>query len=139
MSLVDDDRFAMPASGSAADFPAEAAVEAADAIDTTDSTDAGFDGAAELEAAAFEDDADDAEPTMTFGDLGLPDDIVRVLAKRGSPPRSRSRPRPCRTRWPAGRARPRPYRLRQDPEPSACRCWPASPDGRAPSPSTRAA
>ncbi|MFF7453500.1 DEAD/DEAH box helicase [Kitasatospora sp. NPDC008115] len=91
MSLVDDARFAMPASESAADatttVPAEADAELIAAVDavedttaetTTDAVDA------DVEVAAEEaDEAADAEPTITFGDLGLPDEVVRALAKRG--------------------------------------------------------
>ncbi|MGW4382981.1 DEAD/DEAH box helicase [Kitasatospora sp. NPDC004531] len=74
MSLVDDARFAMPANGSdAADT---------DSLDT-DTLDAELaeltDGATDTDAAAEA----DAEPTITFGDLGLHDDVVRALAKRG--------------------------------------------------------
>ncbi|GAA2249420.1 DEAD/DEAH box helicase [Kitasatospora cystarginea] len=61
MSLIDDDRFAMPANGSDADVPA-----AADSTEIAEIT-----------------DAETAEPTVTFGDLGLPDEVVRALAKRG--------------------------------------------------------
>ncbi|MFI5529063.1 DEAD/DEAH box helicase [Kitasatospora sp. NPDC051853] len=73
MSLVDDDRFSMPANGSdAADTASlETEVEATDSIDTPE--------AVETEAT----EAEAAEPTLTFGDLGLPDDVVRALAKRG--------------------------------------------------------
>ncbi|MFD8479026.1 DEAD/DEAH box helicase [Kitasatospora sp. NPDC059673] len=73
MSLVDDARFAMPANGSdAADT---------DSLDT-DTLDAEL---AELTDAgdAAEADTADAEPTITFGDLGLHDEVVRALAKRG--------------------------------------------------------
>ncbi|MFD8596865.1 DEAD/DEAH box helicase [Kitasatospora sp. NPDC059646] len=73
MSLVDDARFAMPANGSdAADT---------DSLDT-DTLDAEL---AELTEGATDTDADtaDAEPTITFGDLGLHDEVVRALAKRG--------------------------------------------------------
>ncbi|MFD7643958.1 DEAD/DEAH box helicase, partial [Kitasatospora sp. NPDC059795] len=80
MSLVDDARFAMPANGSdAADT---------DSLDT-DTLDAEL---AELTDAAVDTDTDadseadaaaDAEPTLTFGDLGLHDEVVRALAKRG--------------------------------------------------------
>ncbi|MFB9367127.1 DEAD/DEAH box helicase [Kitasatospora albolonga] len=76
MSLVDDDRFSMPANGSdAADTASlETEVEATDSIDTTD---------AAVESASVEaDETEAAEPTITFGDLGLPDEIVRALAKR---------------------------------------------------------
>ncbi|MFJ8040336.1 DEAD/DEAH box helicase [Kitasatospora sp. NPDC096147] len=74
MSLVDDDRFSMPANGSAAADTAslETEVEATDSIDTTD---AAIEGDVETPEAA--------EPTITFGDLGLHDDVVRALAKRG--------------------------------------------------------
>ncbi|MFB7472646.1 DEAD/DEAH box helicase [Kitasatospora sp. NPDC056184] len=83
MSLVDDARFAMPASESAADAttaPAEADAELIAAVDAVEDT---TDAATEAEDTADEaTDAADAEPTITFGDLGLPDEIVRALAKR---------------------------------------------------------
>ncbi|WP_431679829.1 DEAD/DEAH box helicase [Kitasatospora sp. KL5] len=68
MSLVDDARFAMPANG----------LDAADTTDTTELLDA-------VEPADADTDTDtaSAEPTITFGDLGLPDEVVRALAKRG--------------------------------------------------------
>uniref|UniRef100_UPI0004BF7423 DEAD/DEAH box helicase n=1 Tax=Streptomyces sp. NRRL S-350 TaxID=1463902 RepID=UPI0004BF7423 len=70
MSLVDDARFAMPAN--------EAAADVTDTIDTIDTA------ADEVIAEAVEATEETAaEPTLTFGDLGLPDDIVRALAKRG--------------------------------------------------------
>jgi len=72
MSLVDDDRFAMPASGSDAD------VQLTDAVETAE-VDAAEVDPTELEATEVE----AAEPTITFGDLGLHDDVVRALAKRG--------------------------------------------------------
>ncbi|MFF2352878.1 DEAD/DEAH box helicase [Kitasatospora sp. NPDC058115] len=89
MSLVDDARFAMPASESAADatttVPAEADAELIAAVDAVEDTDT---AAEATDAEAAEDAADeaaeaDAEPTITFGDLGLPDEVVRALAKRG--------------------------------------------------------
>ncbi|GAA4859791.1 DEAD/DEAH box helicase [Kitasatospora terrestris] len=78
MSLVDDARFAMPANGDdAADtlVPADLDIEAEldDDLDSLDSAD--LDTADEADEAA-------AEPTITFGDLGLPDEVVRALAKR---------------------------------------------------------
>ncbi|MEU1421447.1 DEAD/DEAH box helicase [Kitasatospora sp. NPDC005751] len=81
MSLVDDARFAMPASESAADVtPVDAPeVELFDADQDIDPT-ADQDAADE---AATEESAEAAEPTITFGDLGLHDDVVRALAKRG--------------------------------------------------------
>ncbi|MFB6887872.1 DEAD/DEAH box helicase [Kitasatospora sp. NPDC056327] len=90
MSLVDDARFAMPASEAAADATAPVTTDAdaeliaaVDAVEDTDNdTDTGAADAAE-ESTDAADEAADAEPTITFGDLGLPDDIVRALAKRG--------------------------------------------------------
>ncbi|MEV4559143.1 DEAD/DEAH box helicase [Kitasatospora sp. NPDC049285] len=80
MSLVDDARFAMPANGS----------DAADTLDTSLDTDALDAELAELTDADADADTDGeadtdtaaAEPTLTFGDLGLPDEVVRALAKR---------------------------------------------------------
>ncbi|MEV7773053.1 DEAD/DEAH box helicase [Kitasatospora sp. NPDC086791] len=70
MSLVDDARFAMPAN--------EAAADVTDTIDTIDTA------ADEVIAEAVEATEEAAaEPTVTFGDLGLPDEVVRALAKRG--------------------------------------------------------
>ncbi|WP_030255478.1 DEAD/DEAH box helicase [Streptomyces pyridomyceticus] len=70
MSLVDDARFAMPAN--------EAAADVTDTIDTIDTA------ADEVIAEAVEATEEAAaEPTITFGDLGLHDDVVRALAKRG--------------------------------------------------------
>ncbi|MFE1316462.1 DEAD/DEAH box helicase [Kitasatospora phosalacinea] len=87
MSLVDDARFAMPANGSDADsldtdtLDAELA-ELTDAdVDTDYAADADTDAADDTDFDA--DAADDAEPTITFGDLGLHEDVVRALAKRG--------------------------------------------------------
>ncbi|WP_405360874.1 DEAD/DEAH box helicase [Kitasatospora sp. NBC_00085] len=84
MSLVDDARFAMPASESAADVTTpetdaeliDVATDAAEAV-------AEIADSAEIAADDVADEAEDAEPTITFGDLGLHDDVVRALAKRG--------------------------------------------------------
>ncbi|MEV6209215.1 DEAD/DEAH box helicase [Kitasatospora sp. NPDC051914] len=65
MSLVDDARFAMPANG----------IDAADTTDPAELLDA-------VEPADADTDTASAEPTVTFGDLGLPDEVVRALAKR---------------------------------------------------------
>ncbi|WP_329489028.1 DEAD/DEAH box helicase [Kitasatospora sp. NBC_01246] len=81
MSLVDDARFAMPASESAADVTLVDAPE----VELFDA-DQDIDPAADQDAAdeaATEESAEAAEPTITFGDLGLHDDVVRALAKRG--------------------------------------------------------
>ncbi|MER5349557.1 DEAD/DEAH box helicase [Kitasatospora sp. NPDC002551] len=90
MSLVDDARFAMPASESAADatttVPAEADAELIAAVDAVEDTDTDTDtveSAESVEDSTDADEAADAEPTITFGDLGLPDEVVRALAKRG--------------------------------------------------------
>ncbi|MFE3111563.1 DEAD/DEAH box helicase [Kitasatospora indigofera] len=80
MSLVDDARFAMPANESAADVPTSETelTELAGLDDFTDEIDA-------VEAVDTDeaDDVEPAEPTVTFADLGLHDDVVRALAKRG--------------------------------------------------------
>ncbi|MGC0317272.1 DEAD/DEAH box helicase [Kitasatospora acidiphila] len=69
MSLVDDDRFVMPADAQ------DETVDAADLIDTIDADTTDADTTDSVE--------EPAEPTITFGDLGLHDDVVRALAKRG--------------------------------------------------------
>ncbi|MBF9068393.1 DEAD/DEAH box helicase [Streptacidiphilus fuscans] len=71
MSIVDDARFAMPENVEAAEHEAliETPADAADTTDSVDTTDANS--------------TDSDEKTVTFGDLGLPDEIVRTLAKRG--------------------------------------------------------
>ncbi|WP_344446745.1 DEAD/DEAH box helicase, partial [Kitasatospora nipponensis] len=84
MSLVDDDRFVMPsntqdealadANVDSTDFSAAELV--ADTLDTIDSLD-------DAVIEEIEEAAEPAEPTLTFGDLGLHDDVVRALAKRG--------------------------------------------------------
>nr|BFD92598.1 hypothetical protein KitaXyl93_39580 [Kitasatospora sp. Xyl93] len=70
MSLVDDARFAMPANEAAADV-----------TDSDDTNDTAVDEVIAEAVEAPEEAA--AEPTITFGDLGLHDDVVRALAKRG--------------------------------------------------------
>ncbi|WP_285733506.1 DEAD/DEAH box helicase [Kitasatospora phosalacinea] len=81
MSLVDDARFAMPANGSDADSLDTDTLDAELAELTDADVDTDFDADADTDAA---DDTDtDAEPTVTFGDLGLHEDVVRALAKRG--------------------------------------------------------
>ncbi|MFF0297746.1 DEAD/DEAH box helicase [Kitasatospora sp. NPDC004614] len=83
MSLVDDARFAMPANGSDAADTDSLDTDTLDAelAELTDAADAAE--AAEADTDAAEADATDAEPTITFGDLGLHDEVVRALAKRG--------------------------------------------------------
>lgn len=50
-------------------------------------------------ADTAEEAAEDAEPSVTFADLGLPEGVVRKLAQNGVTTPSRSRPRPSRTPW----------------------------------------
>ncbi|AUG78863.1 RNA helicase [Kitasatospora sp. MMS16-BH015] len=78
----------MPANGSDSDAPTTdsletTAVEAAEIAADLDELDAELD--ADTDAVAEQDEAEaaPAEPTVTFGDLGLHDDVVRALAKRG--------------------------------------------------------
>ncbi|WP_371480198.1 DEAD/DEAH box helicase [Kitasatospora sp. NBC_00315] len=81
MSLVDDARFAMPASESAADVSLSE-TELAEITELDELADAAeADDTIEADDAA--DDVEPAEPTITFGDLGLHDDVVRALNKRG--------------------------------------------------------
>jgi superfamily II DNA/RNA helicase len=78
MSLVDNDRFAMPANGSDS---LDTLVETPDVETLNDVMDDSVldDSAEPVEETA----AEDTEPTITFGDLGLHDDVVRALVKRG--------------------------------------------------------
>ncbi|MFC8448514.1 DEAD/DEAH box helicase [Kitasatospora sp. NPDC057223] len=82
MSLVDDARFAMPASESAADVPTTDTelVEIAELDELLDTDAAEAVDAVETDS---DEDVEPAEPTITFGDLGLHDDVVRALNKRG--------------------------------------------------------
>ncbi|MFI6153902.1 DEAD/DEAH box helicase [Kitasatospora sp. NPDC051170] len=92
MSLVDDARFAMPANEAAADVTDTAAdttetlIEAPEAVEIVEIVEIveADDSADATETAEVEESVEeDAEPTITFGDLGLHDDVVRALAKRG--------------------------------------------------------
>lgn len=87
------------------------------------------DAPAEEIADSAEEIADeaDAEPTITFGDLGLPEGIVRKLAQNGVTAPSRSRRRPSRTPWPARTSSAEAVRAPARRSPSVCRCWPRSP------------
>ncbi|WP_106437701.1 MULTISPECIES: DEAD/DEAH box helicase [Kitasatospora] len=73
----------MPANGSDAADTDSLDTDALDAelAELTDA-DAGAEYDTDTDADDSADDAD-AEPTITFGDLGLHDDVVRALAKRG--------------------------------------------------------
>ncbi|MFC1404868.1 MULTISPECIES: DEAD/DEAH box helicase [Streptacidiphilus] len=84
MSLVDDDRFAMPENGTeapAATVTTDVTTESTDSADGTDSIDTTATDTADVDTDAAP--AEPAEPKVTFGDLGLHQDIVRTLAKRG--------------------------------------------------------
>ncbi|MFD7031286.1 DEAD/DEAH box helicase [Streptomyces sp. NPDC059917] len=96
MSISSSDRPVMPENDSIDAVQAVESVEIVEAVDThvidptvTDSLAADIDA---IEAdmtndqsidAVAADEAADAEPTITFGDLGLPDGIVRKLAQNG--------------------------------------------------------
>ncbi|MFI8164057.1 DEAD/DEAH box helicase [Streptomyces microflavus] len=68
-----------------ADQPAEVSTKTVEApeADATDETDAAPEADAGIDADAEIDAEIDAEPTVTFGSLGLPDGIVRKLAQNG--------------------------------------------------------
>jgi len=87
MSLVDDDRFAMPENGIEASAAATVSTTDTD-IDITDAatvdtdiTEADATSADATEAEQAE--AEPTEPKVTFSDLGLHPDLVRTLAKKG--------------------------------------------------------
>ncbi|MFB7267451.1 DEAD/DEAH box helicase [Streptomyces nojiriensis] len=61
------------------------AIEAAEADEIIEAleADVNTDGSFEDSTTDFDDDAADAEPSITFGDLGLPEGVVRKLAQNG--------------------------------------------------------
>ncbi|MFF0287851.1 DEAD/DEAH box helicase [Streptomyces sp. NPDC005262] len=82
MSNFSSDNTVMPENDeivTAAEAVVAEAAEVSESTETVDSTEATTDTAS-ADASA---DADDAEPTVTFGDLGLPEGIVRKLAQNG--------------------------------------------------------
>ncbi|MGW7453335.1 DEAD/DEAH box helicase, partial [Streptomyces sp. NPDC054787] len=91
MSISSSDRSVMPENDSNEIVDAETlavteAIEAAEANEIIEAleADVNTDGSLEDSTTDFDDDADaDAEPTITFGDLGLPEGIVRKLAQNG--------------------------------------------------------
>ncbi|WKD33898.1 DEAD/DEAH box helicase [Streptomyces xanthophaeus] len=93
MSISSSDRSVMPENDSNEMIDAEAlvvteAIEAAEADEIIEAleADVNTDGSFEDSTTDFDDDADadaDAEPSITFGDLGLPEGIVRKLAQNG--------------------------------------------------------
>ncbi|WP_202205114.1 DEAD/DEAH box helicase [Streptomyces xanthophaeus] len=84
MSISSSDRSVMPENDSneiVADIETLVVDEAIEAIETDEIIESLEDS---LDDTDFDGDADaDAEPTITFGDLGLPDGIVRKLAQNG--------------------------------------------------------
>ncbi|MFG2993709.1 DEAD/DEAH box helicase [Streptomyces sp. NPDC048257] len=93
MSISSSDRSVMPENDSNEIIDAEAlvvteAIEAAEADEIIEALEADVNTDESLEDSTtdFDDDADadaDAEPSITFGDLGLPEGIVRKLAQNG--------------------------------------------------------
>ncbi|MFE5490074.1 DEAD/DEAH box helicase, partial [Streptomyces virginiae] len=90
MSISSSDRSVMPENDSNEIIDAEAlvvteAIEAAEAEGIIEALEADVSGESfEDSTDDFDADADaDAEPTITFGDLGLPEGIVRKLAQNG--------------------------------------------------------
>ncbi|MGW2269381.1 DEAD/DEAH box helicase [Streptomyces yangpuensis] len=88
MSISSSDRSVMPENDSNEIIDAEAlvvteAIEAAEAEGIIEALEADVSGGS-FEDSSDDFDADaDAEPTITFGDLGLPEGIVRKLAQNG--------------------------------------------------------
>ncbi|WP_328789770.1 DEAD/DEAH box helicase [Streptomyces sp. NBC_00273] len=93
MSISSSDRSVMPENDSNEMIDAEAlvvteAIEAAEANEIIEAleADVNTDESYEDSTTDFDDDADadvDAEPSITFGDLGLPEGVVRKLAQNG--------------------------------------------------------
>ncbi|MEU9082980.1 DEAD/DEAH box helicase, partial [Streptomyces sp. NPDC048357] len=93
MSISSSDRSVMPENDSNEIVDAEAlvvteAIEAAEADEIIEALEADVTNGESVEDSIdddtdFDDDAADAEPSITFGDLGLPEGIVRKLAQNG--------------------------------------------------------
>ncbi|MFG2983020.1 DEAD/DEAH box helicase, partial [Streptomyces sp. NPDC048258] len=89
MSISSSDRAVMPENDSHEIVDAvetlvvDEAIEALEADVTTDESDESTDSVEDSTDDFDGDDDADAEPTITFGDLGLPDGIVRKLAQNG--------------------------------------------------------
>ncbi|MFI8498216.1 DEAD/DEAH box helicase, partial [Streptomyces sp. NPDC085524] len=82
MSISSSDRAVMPENDSN-ELVTDEIIEALEADVTTDQS---IDSADSIESAdSFDDESDDAdaEPTITFADLGLPEGVVRKLAQNG--------------------------------------------------------
>ncbi|MGY4931749.1 DEAD/DEAH box helicase [Streptomyces sp. 900116325] len=88
MSNFNSDNTVMPENDeivTAAEAVVAEAAEVSESTETVDSTEATTDNDTTSADASADADADseDAEPTVTFGDLGLPEGIVRKLAQNG--------------------------------------------------------
>ncbi|SCF87847.1 hypothetical protein GA0115255_109711, partial [Streptomyces sp. Ncost-T6T-2b] len=134
---VDNDQLAELVESAVTEAPAGATAPAAEK--TEEAAEAPV--AAETpEAEASDSSEASAEPTVTFGDLGLPEGIVRKLAQNGVTTPSRSRRRPSRTPWPARTSSAVAVRAPARPSPSVCPPWPrwpvAAPRRRSPAPSS---
>ena len=84
MSNFSSDNTVMPENDeivTAAEAVVAEAAEVSESTETVDSTEATTDN--DTTSADASADAEDAEPTVTFGDLGLPEGIVRKLAQNG--------------------------------------------------------
>ncbi|MFG2973925.1 DEAD/DEAH box helicase [Streptomyces sp. NPDC048331] len=90
MSISSSDRSVMPENDTNEIIDAEAlvvteAIEAAEADEIIEAleADVNTDGSFEDSTTDFDDADADAEPSITFGDLGLPEGVVRKLAQNG--------------------------------------------------------
>lgn len=83
MSNFSSDNTVMPENDeivTAAEAVVAEAAEVSESTETVDSTEATTTDTTSADASG---EAEDAEPTVTFGDLGLPEGIVRKLAQNG--------------------------------------------------------
>ncbi|WNO65779.1 DEAD/DEAH box helicase [Streptomyces sp. NBC_01544] len=86
MSNFSSDNTVMPENDeivTAAEAVVAEAAEVSESTETVDSTEATTDNDTTSADASADADSEDAEPTVTFGDLGLPEGIVRKLAQNG--------------------------------------------------------
>ncbi|WP_405658122.1 DEAD/DEAH box helicase [Streptomyces sp. RK9] len=81
MSIFSSDHAVLPENESVEAVESDAVVAVAEAAETVEAADV-TEVATDAVAEAVEADAD-AEPEITFGDLGLPDGVVRKLARNG--------------------------------------------------------
>ncbi|MFE4923123.1 DEAD/DEAH box helicase, partial [Streptomyces sp. NPDC056661] len=86
MSNFNSDNTVMPENDeivTAAEAVVAEAAEVSESTETVDSTEATTDNDTTSADTSADADSEDAEPTVTFGDLGLPEGIVRKLAQNG--------------------------------------------------------